>query len=148
MNRRDFFRRSALLSAGIVAANQLELIDRLTWKRSLFPGATFTKRNGLYIATSNPNVDLAVSIMYADESEDRPGELPRVGAYSMRGAGRLDLPAAPAGVHRRIIHIGKLEPGHELRQISVVLNGQVMLVQHAVPNAAMHINLMDGIQQS
>lgn len=38
MNRRDFLRRSALIAAGAVAADQLELLDRLGWVRRFFPG--------------------------------------------------------------------------------------------------------------
>lgn len=36
MNRRDFLARASLIAAGAVAADQMELIDRLGWKRSLF----------------------------------------------------------------------------------------------------------------
>lgn len=38
MNRRDFLRRSALVAAGVVAADQLDVLDRLGWKRRFFPG--------------------------------------------------------------------------------------------------------------
>lgn len=38
MNRRDLLRRASLLAAGAVAADQLELIERLGWTRRLFPG--------------------------------------------------------------------------------------------------------------
>lgn len=38
MNRRDFLRRAALVAAGAVAADQLELLDRLGWVRRLFSG--------------------------------------------------------------------------------------------------------------
>jgi hypothetical protein len=38
MERRDFFRRAALVAAGVVAADQLDLLERLTWKRRFFPG--------------------------------------------------------------------------------------------------------------
>lgn len=38
MDRRDFFRRSAVLAAGVVAADQLELVERLGWKRRFFAG--------------------------------------------------------------------------------------------------------------
>lgn len=38
MNRRDFLRRAALVAAGAVAADQVELLDRLGWKRRLFAG--------------------------------------------------------------------------------------------------------------
>lgn len=44
MNRREFLRRAALIAAGAVAADQLELLDRLGWTRSLFPGVG----NGLW----------------------------------------------------------------------------------------------------
>ena len=40
ISRRDFLRRSALLAAGVVAADQMELLDRLGWTRTLFPGFT------------------------------------------------------------------------------------------------------------
>lgn len=33
MNRRDFLRRSALIAAGVVAADQLELLERLAHRR-------------------------------------------------------------------------------------------------------------------
>jgi hypothetical protein len=38
MDRRRFFRNSAILAAGLVAADQLELLDRLGWERKLFSG--------------------------------------------------------------------------------------------------------------
>jgi len=37
MNRRDFLRRASLIAAGIVAADQLELLEKLSWKRTMFP---------------------------------------------------------------------------------------------------------------
>lgn len=53
MNRRDFLRRSALLAAGVVAADQMDLLDRLGWKRKLFPGWSPPSRSGgLYRITS------------------------------------------------------------------------------------------------
>jgi hypothetical protein len=39
MNRREWFKKAAILATGAVAANQLELLDRLGWKRTLFPSA-------------------------------------------------------------------------------------------------------------
>ena len=36
MQRREFFRRSALVAAGVVAADQLDLLDRLGWTRKMF----------------------------------------------------------------------------------------------------------------
>jgi len=39
MNRRDFLRRVALVTAGVVAADQLELLERLVWTpRKLWTG--------------------------------------------------------------------------------------------------------------
>lgn len=38
MNRRQFLRNASLAAAGVVAADQLELIERLGWTRRLFPG--------------------------------------------------------------------------------------------------------------
>lgn len=38
MNRRDFLQRAGLIAAGAVAADQLDLLDRLGWRRRFFPG--------------------------------------------------------------------------------------------------------------
>ena len=38
MDRRRFLRRAALIAAGAVAADQIELLERLTWRRRFFPG--------------------------------------------------------------------------------------------------------------
>jgi hypothetical protein len=38
LDRRSFLRRAALVAGGVVAADQLEILDRLGWVRSLFPG--------------------------------------------------------------------------------------------------------------
>jgi hypothetical protein len=46
MNRRDFLKRLGLVTAGIVAADQLEVIERLGWKRRFFPG--FTEPSKVY----------------------------------------------------------------------------------------------------
>lgn len=42
MNRRDFLRRASLIAAGVVAADQIELLDRLGWTRKIFPAAVPT----------------------------------------------------------------------------------------------------------
>lgn len=42
MNRREWLRGATQISAGVVAADQLELLDRLGWKRRFFAGADFT----------------------------------------------------------------------------------------------------------
>lgn len=39
MDRRAFLRNSALITSGVVAADQLELLDRLGWVRRFFPSA-------------------------------------------------------------------------------------------------------------
>jgi hypothetical protein len=46
MDRRDFLRRASLVAAGLVAADQLELLERLMFKRRLWPGHSFTVPNG------------------------------------------------------------------------------------------------------
>jgi hypothetical protein len=52
MNRRDFLRRAALIAAGAVAADQLDLIERLGWRRKLFPGWTApSNHEGRYLIT-------------------------------------------------------------------------------------------------
>lgn len=52
MNRRDFLRRSALIAAGVVAADQIDLLDRLGWRRKFFPGWTAPRSTaGLYRIT-------------------------------------------------------------------------------------------------
>lgn len=54
MNRRDFVRRSAILAAGVVAADQLELVERLGWTRRLFPSCDVSPgvaACGLFLAT-------------------------------------------------------------------------------------------------
>ena len=43
MNRRDWLRGAALLTAGVVAADQLELVERLGWKRRFFAGADWNQ---------------------------------------------------------------------------------------------------------
>lgn len=53
MNRRLFLRNAAILAAGAVAADQLDLLDRIGWQRTLFPGADFGRKvlpPGEYIA--------------------------------------------------------------------------------------------------
>ena len=44
MQRREFFRRSAIVAAGVVAADQLDLLGRLGWVRKFFAGADLTPR--------------------------------------------------------------------------------------------------------
>lgn len=64
MNRRKFLRNSALIAAGIVAADQLEILDRLTWKRKFFPGANFDKKFGI---RAGENLD-AGDLVYQNEN--------------------------------------------------------------------------------
>lgn len=54
MNRRDFLQRAGLIAAGVVAADQLDLLDRLGWKRKLFPG--WRAGTGLTITPQGPSV--------------------------------------------------------------------------------------------
>lgn len=46
MDRREFLRRSAIVAAGAVAANQIEILERLTHERKFFPGFTPTGTHG------------------------------------------------------------------------------------------------------
>ena len=39
ITRREWLRRAALLASGAVAADQLDLLDRLGWTRTMFPSA-------------------------------------------------------------------------------------------------------------
>jgi hypothetical protein len=48
VNRREWMRNAALLAAGVVAADQLEIVERLGWKRRLFPGWSPPARRGTY----------------------------------------------------------------------------------------------------
>ena len=43
MDRRQFLQRSAILAAGAIAADQLELIERLGWRRTIFPAGAGTR---------------------------------------------------------------------------------------------------------
>lgn len=47
MNRRDFFKKASIVAAGIVAADQLEILDRLGWTRKLFPSATILEEEAI-----------------------------------------------------------------------------------------------------
>lgn len=38
MNRLDFLKRASAIVAGIAVGDRLELLDRIDWKRTLFPG--------------------------------------------------------------------------------------------------------------
>lgn len=38
LSRRDFLRNAALVAAGTVAANQLDLLDKIGWRRRFFLG--------------------------------------------------------------------------------------------------------------
>lgn len=44
MNRRDFLRRSAVVAGGLIGADQLEILERIGWRRTLFPGVSFGPR--------------------------------------------------------------------------------------------------------
>lgn len=52
MDRRQFFRNATLIAAGTVAADQLELLERLTWKRRCFPSAALSSRDTQVILLS------------------------------------------------------------------------------------------------
>jgi len=44
MNRRDFFRRAAAIAAGVVAADQFEILERLN-HRKVFSGIDWVRRD-------------------------------------------------------------------------------------------------------
>lgn len=44
MNRREFLRNAAIIAAGAIAVDQIELLERLAPRRLLFPGADFGPR--------------------------------------------------------------------------------------------------------
>lgn len=48
MDRRRWLRNAAILTAGTIAADQIDLPERLTWQRTLFPGANFALPPGTY----------------------------------------------------------------------------------------------------
>lgn len=43
MNRRDFLRNCAIIAGGVIAADQLELLERLAPRRLYFGGADFAE---------------------------------------------------------------------------------------------------------
>lgn len=45
IDRRTFLRRAAVLTTGVVAADQLDLIERLGWRRRFFAGTSFQLRD-------------------------------------------------------------------------------------------------------
>ena len=49
MNRRDFLRNCAIIAAGAIAADQLELLERLAPRRLYWPGADFTRRDAFEV---------------------------------------------------------------------------------------------------
>jgi len=50
MNRRDFLRNAAIITAGAIAADQLELLERLAPRRLYWPGFDFGQ-SPRYVAT-------------------------------------------------------------------------------------------------
>lgn len=53
MDRRLFLRRASLIAAGIVAADQLDLLDRLSWSRTMFPSGTIVSAPGASITDAD-----------------------------------------------------------------------------------------------
>jgi hypothetical protein len=92
MNRRDFLRRSALITAGVVAADQLELVERLGWTRKLFPGWRPADRFGYYDmprATIPPDGDVMI-VSVIDQSGRVWGSAPVIdGVAEVRTYGGL-----------------------------------------------------------
>lgn len=95
MNRREFTRRALLIASGFVAADQLELLDRLGWHRTLFPGTAFSTTAWHHIET-RLNLSTGEQHLYLDDKlvESKP----------MREDGALEV-AWPFGTeNRRLIH--------------------------------------------
>jgi hypothetical protein len=44
VNRRDWLKKAAIIASGVVAADQLEILDRLGWTRTLFPAASLAPK--------------------------------------------------------------------------------------------------------
>lgn len=56
MDRRTFLRNSAILAAGVVAVDQLELLERLAPRRLYWPGASFATPMRHTVRTGLPSV--------------------------------------------------------------------------------------------
>jgi hypothetical protein len=71
--RRDFLRDIGLLGAGLAVGDRLELLERLTWRRRLFPSAAFVRSiSGLWIQSGTPGrIDFAADYV----ERDAAGEL-------------------------------------------------------------------------
>ena len=60
MNRRDFLRQAAIVATGAIAADQLELLDRLTHRRKYFSSVDVhdpyqQAESGLYLRDQDGN---------------------------------------------------------------------------------------------
>lgn len=53
MDRREFLRRAALIAAGTVAVDQLDLLDRLGWVRRFFPGWSAPTSHSIALTSSD-----------------------------------------------------------------------------------------------
>jgi hypothetical protein len=67
-SRRAFLRDLGLLGAGLAVGDRLELLERLTWRRRLFPSAAFVRNvSGLWIQSGTPGrIDFAAD--YVDRT--------------------------------------------------------------------------------
>ena len=57
MDRRKFLRNASLIAAGVVAADQLEILERLTWKRRLFVNPGFSKEYAMGFQVTQTMID-------------------------------------------------------------------------------------------
>jgi hypothetical protein len=66
--RRDFLRDLGLLGAGLAVGDRLELLERLTWRRRLFPSAPLVRSiSGLWIHSGTPGrIDFAADYVDRD----------------------------------------------------------------------------------
>lgn len=92
MDRRLFLRRSVLSAAVLAVGDRLELLDRLTWKRTLFPGAVFTRQtDGLWLAMGNPGHLEFFSRFFDRHLRDGAGVYPQMRVGVFRGEGTHEL---------------------------------------------------------
>jgi hypothetical protein len=82
MDRRQFLKRAALIAAGAVAADQLELFDRLGWKRKFFPG--FSSSYPLILPSNEAwyvTKEYALSMMVTEEMAKDDKRFPSIEAF-------------------------------------------------------------------
>lgn len=103
MNRRDFLRRASMIAAGAVAADQLELLDRLGWVRRFFPGFG----SGAVVA---PYAWNSTTLEWDKLLRDAYGESPMAALINLNTPFVKRL-RAPASLYQAIV------PGHYIKVV-------------------------------